>query len=80
MGIKEEMLVLHCDAIQLAKNPVFHKKTKHLDVRYHFIKEVIEDKQLQLVKVHTTENRADLLTNGLPGESFARCCKLLGIG
>ena len=67
------MPILHCDsqsAIMLAKNPVFHAKTKHVDVKYHFIRELIEDKQLQLVKVHTTENPTDLLTKGLPKESF----------
>ena len=83
LGIKQELPVLHCDsqsAIQLAKNPVFHAKTKHVDVKYHFIRELIEDKQLQLVKVHTTENRADLLTKGLPKESFEQCRTLLGIG
>ena len=74
---------LHCDsqsAIQLAKNPVFHAKTKHIDVKYHFIREVIDDKQIQLVKVHTKENPADLLTKGLPGDSFVHCRELLGIG
>ena len=83
LGIKVEMPELHCDsqsAIQLAKNPVFHAKTKHIDVKYHFIREVLEDKQLQLVKVHTTDNPADLLTKGLPGESFVHCRELLGIG
>ena len=73
LGIKIEMPELRCDsqsAIQLAKNPVFHAKTKHVDVKYHFIRELIEDKQLQLVKVHTTENPADLLTKGLPKASF----------
>ena len=77
------MQVLHCDswsAIQLAKNPVFHAKTKHVDVKYHFIREVIEDKQIQLVKVHTIENPVDLLTKGLPRKSFAHCCEFLGVG
>lgn len=74
LGIKVEMLELHCDsqsAIQLAKNLVFHAKTKHIDVKYHFIREVLEDKQLHLVKVHTKENHVDLLTKGLPGELCA---------
>ncbi|MCO5550233.1 hypothetical protein L7F22_003716 [Adiantum nelumboides] len=65
LGIVREIPVLHCDshsAIQLAWNPVFHAKTKHVDVRYHFIWEVLEDKRLQLVKVHTDDNPADLLT------------------
>ena len=68
--------MLHCDsqsAIMLAKNPMFHVKTKHIAVKYHFIQDMLEDKQMELVKVHTTENPADLLTKGLPGESFAHC-------
>ncbi|MCO5600619.1 hypothetical protein L7F22_054734 [Adiantum nelumboides] len=83
LGIKEETPMLHCDsqsAIQLARNPVYHSKTKHVDVNYHFIREMVEDKQVQLVKVHTTNNPTDLLTKGLPGESFAHCRKLLGVG
>ena len=83
LGIKEQMPMLHCDsqsAIQLARNPVYHAKTKHVDVKYHFIREMLEDKQIELVKVHTTENPADILTKGLPGESFAHCRELLGVG
>ena len=83
MVIKIQMPQLHCDsqsAIQLATNPLFHAKTKHIDVKYHFIREVIDDKQIQLVKVHTKENPADLLTKGLPRDSFVHCRELLGIG
>ncbi|WP_176691529.1 Ty1/Copia family ribonuclease HI, partial [Enterobacter cloacae complex sp. GF14B] len=71
LGINADMPELYCDsqsAIQLAKNPVFHSKTKHIDVKYHFIREVLEDKQIQLLKIHTKDNPADLLTKGLPGE------------
>ena len=83
LGISVEMPILHCDsqsAIQLAKNPVFHAKTKHVDVKYHFIREVLEDKLLQFAKVHTSENPADLLTKGLSSERFAHCRALMGIG
>ncbi|MCO5556931.1 hypothetical protein L7F22_010486 [Adiantum nelumboides] len=83
LGIVREIPVLHCDsqsAIQLARNPVFHAKTKHVDVRYHFIREVLEDKRLQLVKVHTDDNPADLLTKSLSSERFAHCRELMGIG
>ncbi|MCO5566656.1 hypothetical protein L7F22_020334 [Adiantum nelumboides] len=48
LRIKEETPMLHCDsqsAIQLARNPVYHSKTKHVDVKYHFIWEMVEDKQ-----------------------------------
>ncbi|MCO5594202.1 hypothetical protein L7F22_048227 [Adiantum nelumboides] len=83
LGIKEETPMLHCDsqsAIQLARNSVYHSKTKHVDVKYHFIREMVEDKQVQLVKVHTTDNPTDLLTERLPGESFSHCRKLLDVG
>ncbi|MCO5547579.1 hypothetical protein L7F22_001030 [Adiantum nelumboides] len=45
LGIVGEITVLHCDnqsAVQLARNPVFHAKTKHVDVRHHFIIDVLE--------------------------------------
>ena len=64
LGIIVEMPTLYCDsqsAIMLAKNPVFHAKTKHIDVKYHFIRDMLEDKLLDLVKVHTDDNPADLL-------------------
>ncbi|MCO5570950.1 hypothetical protein L7F22_024680 [Adiantum nelumboides] len=68
LGIKEETPMLHCDsqsAIQLVRNSVYHSKTKHVDMKYHFIREMIEDKQIQLVKVHTTDNLTDVLTKEL---------------
>ena len=74
--------MLQCDsqsAIMLAKNPVFHAKTKHIVIKYHFIQDVLEDKQMQLVKVHTTKNPTNLLTKGLLSESFAHCRELMGI-
>ncbi|MCO5556229.1 hypothetical protein L7F22_009775 [Adiantum nelumboides] len=83
LGIVREIPVLHCDsqsAIQLARNLVFHAKTKHVDVRYHFIREVLEDKPLQLVKVYTDDNPADLLTKSLSSERFTHCRELMGIG
>ena len=60
----------------LAKNPVFHAKTKHIDVKYHFIRDMLEDKLLELVKVHIDDNPADLMTKVLPPERFA----LMGVG
>ena len=57
----------------LAKNLVFHAKTKHIAVKYHFIQDVLKDKQMELVKVHTIKNPANLFTKGLLGESFAHC-------
>ena len=72
---------LHCDsqsAIQLAKNQVFHTKTKQFDVKYHFTQKMIEDKKL--IKVNKKENLVDLLTKNLPQESLVHCHELMGVG
>ena len=77
-----EVPTLHCDsqsAIMLAKNPVFHAKTKHIAVKYHFIWDVLEDKLMELVKVYTDDNLTDLLTKGLASEWFAHCRALMGM-
>ena len=82
LGITVETPTLHCDsqsAIMLAKNPVFHAKTKHIEVKFHFIRDMLEDKSLHLVKVHTDDSPADLLTKGLPPERFAHCRSLMGV-
>ncbi|GJZ81139.1 copia protein [Tanacetum coccineum] len=44
------------------KNPVFHSKTKHIEIRHHFIKVSNEKKLIQMIKIHTDKNVADLLT------------------
>ena len=83
LGIAVEMPTLHCDsqsAILLTKSPIFHAKTRHIEVKYHFIREMLEDKLMKLVKVHTADNLADLLTKSLPPKRFARCGALLGVG
>ena len=83
LGILGGIPVLHCDsqsAIMLARNPVFHAKTKHIDVKYHFIREVLDSKLLELVKVHTDDSSADILTKSLPSEKHAHCIKLMGVG
>ncbi|GJS38824.1 hypothetical protein Tco_0563867 [Tanacetum coccineum] len=44
------------------KNPVFHSKTKHIEIRHHFIRDAYEKKLIQVLKIHTDDNVADLLT------------------
>ncbi|GKD48163.1 uncharacterized mitochondrial protein-like protein, partial [Tanacetum coccineum] len=44
------------------KNPVFHSKTKHIEIRHHFIRDSNEKKLIQMIKIHTNKNVADLLT------------------
>ncbi|GKF33741.1 hypothetical protein Tco_0106941 [Tanacetum coccineum] len=48
--------------ICIVKNPVYHSKTKHIAIRHHFIREAYEKKLIQVLKIHTNDNVADLLT------------------
>ncbi|GKA34879.1 putative ribonuclease H-like domain-containing protein [Tanacetum coccineum] len=48
--------------ICIAKNLVFHSKTKHIEIRHHFIRDTYEKKLIQVLKIHTDDNVADLLT------------------
>ncbi|GKA62723.1 putative ribonuclease H-like domain-containing protein [Tanacetum coccineum] len=48
--------------ICIVKNPVFHSKTKHIEIRHHFIRDSNEKKLIQMIKIHTNKNVADLLT------------------
>ncbi|GJR48313.1 retrotransposon protein, putative, ty1-copia subclass [Tanacetum coccineum] len=51
--------------ICIVKNPVSHTKTKHIEIRYHFIRDCNDKKLIQVVKIHTDNNFADLLTKAL---------------
>ena len=56
LGLKQEKYVLFCDsqsAIHLSKNATFHSRSKHIDVRYHWIRDVFSSKASQLEKIHT---------------------------
>lgn len=57
-------------AIRLVKNPEFHKRTKHIDVRYHFIREKFNDGLFKLEHVSTDEMVADIFTKALPKIRF----------
>ncbi|GJR15230.1 hypothetical protein Tco_0797882 [Tanacetum coccineum] len=48
--------------IAIVKNPVYHSKTKHIAIRHHFIRDAYEKKLIQVLKIHTDDNVADLLT------------------
>ena len=66
-------------AIFLAKNPAYHSKTKHIDVQYHFVRDMIEDKKVLLVKVDTLKNTADALKKSVSSEKFSWCRETMGI-
>ncbi|GKC66420.1 putative ribonuclease H-like domain-containing protein [Tanacetum coccineum] len=64
---------IHIDnesTICIVKNPVFHSKTKHIEIRHHFIRDSNEKKLIQMIKIHTDQNVADLLTKAFDVSRF----------
>ena len=66
-------------AIALSKNPVFHECSKHIDVRFHFIRECVGDGKLDIEHVRTEEHIADILTKPLARDRFCELREKLGI-
>lgn len=66
-------------AQKLAENPLFHGRTKHIDVRHHFVRELVESGSIELKHISTDEMPADVLTKALPKPKHWKCLSLLGI-
>ncbi|GKB33029.1 hypothetical protein Tco_0872430 [Tanacetum coccineum] len=60
----------HEITICIVKNPMFHSKTKHIEIMHHFIRDAYEKKLIQVLKIHTDNNVADLLTKGFDAGKF----------
>nr|GEX27220.1 putative ribonuclease H-like domain-containing protein [Tanacetum cinerariifolium] len=54
----------------IVKNPVFHSKTKHIEIRHHFIRNAYEKKLIQVLRIHTDDNVADILTKAFDVSRF----------
>ena len=66
-------------AISVTNNPVHHSKTKHIDIRHHFIQDCAEKKMIELEKVDTLDNLADLYTKAFDRTRFATLVQLNGM-
>jgi hypothetical protein len=73
--------VLYVDnqgAIALAKNPVAHQRSKHIEIRWFFVRDIINSNKLKLNYIPTESNRADILTKATSQQILARhVCELL---
>lgn len=82
LWFKEESVKINSGsqrAIALANNHVHHERTKHINTKYHFIRNVVEDGSVTLSKIHTSKNPSDFLTKALPGKKIDLCCEVLKI-
>ena len=73
MGLAQQAIRVYSDsqsALLLAQNFVYHVRMKHIDIRYHQIRELVEEDEVELVKIHTKKNPVDALTKVLPQDSF----------
>ena len=76
----EDNAVVYSDsqsAIHLSKNPVYHEMTKHVDVKFHFIRDLIATDVVKLCKIDTEDNPADMGTKVVTVAKFKHCLDLL---
>nr|GEY53483.1 ribonuclease H-like domain, reverse transcriptase, RNA-dependent DNA polymerase [Tanacetum cinerariifolium] len=79
---EEEKVTIRVDnksAIALMKNPVFHGRSKHIDTKYHFIRECVEREDIQVEFVSGEYQKADTLTKPLPKIKFLTMRQLIGL-
>ncbi|KAI5397503.1 hypothetical protein KIW84_063356 [Lathyrus oleraceus] len=79
MGDPAEICVDNKSALALAKNSVFHERSKHINTRYHFIRESIEKKKVKLKYVMSRDQVADIFTKPLNLETFRKLRNMLGV-
>jgi hypothetical protein len=72
-GVRFERVPLTCDntsAISVAKNPVFHKKMRHVEGRHHFLRDHVEKGDIEMRYIYTETQLADILTKQLDSSRF----------
>jgi hypothetical protein len=78
--VKSVPLYIDCNsALRLTHNPEFHSKSKHIDVKHHFIREKVEENTLTTERVNTKDNLADILTKALPRDTHKGLLTRMGL-
>ena len=75
------LLKINCDSmrvIYLVKNQVY-ARTKHIDFMFYFVREILDECNIKLLKIHIKENPIDMLTKMISGMEFIDCKKMLHI-
>lgn len=79
---QNQKIIIFCDNIgdgKLSKNSVFHARTKHIDIKHHFVREVLERGTIETKFTPSEEMVADILTKGLTRDKHLWCIKELGL-
>jgi hypothetical protein len=82
LGVLQDVIKVYCDshsAICLTKNDMYQFKTKHIDIKYHFIRDIVAEGKIKVHKIHTDKNPADMLTKPLSNTKFKHCLDLVGV-
>jgi len=82
LGRKVDMAELKVDSKSdqaLTKNPAFHKRSKHIRIKYHFIRDCLEDGSIKASHIATTDQLADILTKSLGKLKFQEMRKRIGL-
>jgi hypothetical protein len=72
-GFTQNPMAIHCDntsAINISKNPIQHSRTKHTDIKHHFIRDLMESWAVSLSFIPTNNQLADILNKPLDGSRF----------
>ena len=75
-------MILYCDntsTINISKNLVKHAKTKHIAIKYHYVRELVEDKQVKMEYIHSKEQISDIFTKPLPKDTYEYLRGELGV-
>ena len=75
-------ITIYCDntsAINLSKNLLMHSKTKHIPIKYHFLREQVAEKNIIVEYINTKEQIVDIFTKPLPQEAFEYIHQNMGI-
>lgn len=74
-------VAVHCDnksAMQLSKNQVFHERTKYVNIKVYFIREVVRGGKVEIRKFSTDDNHSNMITKPLMSSKFEYCLELTG--
>ena len=67
-----KIVTLYCDntsAINISKNPMMHTKIKHIAIKYHYVRELVQDKKVKMEYINIKEQIVDIFTKALPKDA-----------